>query len=299
MPSTLVDDPSVSVPLPHPIVFDQLDAICIRRAVLKTSDAAGPSGLDAAAWRRICTSFQRASSDLCDVLSAVARKLCTTFVDPAGLSAFVSCHLIVLDKCPGMRPIGVVETVRRIIAKAILSVLKEDIQEAAGSSQLCAGQLSGCKAAVHSVQTLFGSPDTKAAMLVDATNDSLNRQATLGNIQHLCPSFSTILINTYRVDVALYIEGSTLFSEEGTTQGDPLAMPMYALGVLPLIGCISGDLMQVWYADDATACGSLSELRLWWDKLLQFGPAFGYFPNPSKTCLVVKESFYDAAVEIF
>ena len=101
-------------------------------------------------------------------------------------------------------------------------------------------------------------------MLVDATNafNSLNRQATLCNIQHLCPSFSTILINTYRVDVALYIEGSTLFSEEGTTQGDPLTMPMYALGVIPLIDCISGDLMQLWYADDATDCGSLSELCL-------------------------------------
>ena len=110
---------------------------------------------------------------------------------------------------------------------------------------------------------------------------------------------SIILINTYRVDVALYIEGTTLFSEEGTTQGDPLALPMYALGVLPLIDSISGDLMQVWYADDATACGNLSEIRLWWDKLLQFGPDFGYFPNPSKTCLVVKESFYDAGFRNF
>ena len=78
-------------------------------------------------------------------------------------------------------------------------------------------------------------------------------------------------------------------------------MPMYALGVLPLIDCISGDLnMQVWYADDATACGSLSELRLWLDKLFQFGPDFGYFPkNPSKMCFVVKEVFYDAAVKMF
>ena len=301
VPSTLVGDPYVSVPPPHPIVFDQLDAICIHRAVLRTSGAAGPSGLDAAAWRHICTSFHRASSDLCDALSAVARRLRATFVDPAGLSAFVSCHLIALDKRSGVRPIGVGETVRRIIAKVVLSVIKEDIRQAAGSSQLCASQMSGCEAAVHSVQTLFGSPDTEAAMLVDATNafNSLNRQATLRNIQHLCPSFSTILISTYRVDVALYIEGSTLLSEEGTTQGDPLAMPMYALGVLPLINCISGDLMQVWYADDATACGSLSELHLWWDKLLQFGPDFGYFPNPSKTCLVVKEVFYDAAVKMF
>ena len=87
-------------------------------------------------------------------------------MDPAGLSAFVSCLLIALDKCPDVRPIGVGETVQRIIAKAVLSVLKEDIREAAGSSQLYAGQLSGCEAAVHSVQTLFGSPDTLAAIYV-------------------------------------------------------------------------------------------------------------------------------------
>jgi len=228
VPCTLVGDPSISVPLPHPIIFDQLDAICIRRAVLRTNGAAGPSGLDAAAWRRICTSFQRASSDLCDALSAVARRLCTTFVDPAGLSAFVSCRLIALDKCPGVRPIGVGETVQRIIAKAVLSVLKEDIREAAGSLQLCAGQLSGCEAAVHSVRTFFGLPDTEAVMLVDATNafNSLNRQAALRNIQHLCPSFSTIL-NTYRVDVAsccLVHRGFHFAFGGGHNSGGPLAM---------------------------------------------------------------------------
>ena len=139
VPSTLVGDSSVSILAPHPIVFDQLDAICICRAVLKTSGAASPSGLDAAAWHCMCTSFQRASTDLCYVLSAVARRLCTTFVDPAGLATFVSCRLIALDKCPGVRLIGVGETVRRIIAKAVLSVLKEDIREVAGSLQLCAG----------------------------------------------------------------------------------------------------------------------------------------------------------------
>jgi len=51
-------------------------------------------------------------------------------------------------------------------------------------------------------------------------------------------TFSTILINTYREDVNLYIGGSILHSEEGTTQGDPLAMPIYALGVIPLIDCL-------------------------------------------------------------
>ena len=67
---------------------------------------------------------------------------------------------------------------------------------------------------------------------------------------------------TYRSDVNLYIGGETLLSEEGTTQGDPLAMPMYALGTIPLINALSDDhIKQVWYADDATACGRLMDVR--------------------------------------
>ena len=129
----------------------------MRRVALKLHGAAGPSGLDASAWRRMCTSFQTVSDDLCDALSAVARRLCTSFVDPTGLSSFVACRLIALDKNPGVRPIGIGETVCRLIAKAILSIVRDDIQAVAGSLQLCAGQLSGCEAAVHSIRQLYSS----------------------------------------------------------------------------------------------------------------------------------------------
>ena len=33
------------------------------------------------------------------------------------------------------------------------------------------------------------------------------------------------------------------------------------------------------------------DVRCWWDRLVSIGPDFGYFPNPSKTCLIVKNSF--------
>jgi len=33
--------------------------------------------------------------------------LCTNVVDPDGVSALVACRLIALNKCPGVRPIGV------------------------------------------------------------------------------------------------------------------------------------------------------------------------------------------------
>ena len=42
----------------------------------------------------------------------------------------------------------------------------------------------------------------------------------------LCPSFATILLNTYREPSELLVECQVLWSEEGTTQGDPLAMPI-------------------------------------------------------------------------
>lgn len=51
--------------------------------------------------------------------------------------------------------------------------------------------------------------------------------------------------------------------------------------------------------DDATACGSLKGLRSWWDKLTSEGPGFGYFPNPSKTCIIVKDGLHDAAISAF
>jgi len=52
------------------------------------------------------------------------------------------------------------------------------------------------------------------------------------------------LINTYRADPALYIDGETIFSREGTIQGDPLAMATYAIGILPLILCLKSESEQ-------------------------------------------------------
>ena len=77
-----------------------------------------------------------------------------------------------------------------------LSVIGVEIQQSAGSLQLCAGQPSGCEAAIHAKGTLFyDDTSTQAALLVDASNafNNLNRQLALENISTICPVFSQIL----------------------------------------------------------------------------------------------------------
>lgn len=233
-------------------------------------------------------------------MACVARRLCTTHVHPDGLRPFLACRLIALNKNPGVRPIGISEVPRRIIAKSVLHFLKQDIMEAAGPLQLCAGQRSGIESAIHAMRTIFNQDDSQGLLLVDASNafNSLNRSVALLNIRHVCPPIFNILCNCYRSPSDLFVDGSRIYSEEGTTQGDPLAMPMYALATVPLIRHLSAShsVKQAWYADDASSTGLLENLRDWWDDLRNIDPKFGY---DSKTWLVVKSKYYVEATELF
>ena len=47
----------------HPAIFDNITVESIRTAALHTQGAAGPSGLDALNWRRLCTAFGQKSND--------------------------------------------------------------------------------------------------------------------------------------------------------------------------------------------------------------------------------------------
>ena len=65
--ASVTDTPAV-----HPVVFDALDDSVVHIAALLTVGAAGPSGIDAHGWRRLCTSFHAAS------MNFVVQSLCST-----------------------------------------------------------------------------------------------------------------------------------------------------------------------------------------------------------------------------
>ena len=64
----------------------------------------------------------------------------------------------------------------------------------------------------------------------------------------------TLLVNTYHHPVSLHVDGDIIYSNEGTTQGDPLTIPFYALAIIPLIQRLPSMVKLAWYADDASAC---------------------------------------------
>jgi len=105
-PSGQPADPSILLPdMPSPvnsIIFEDLTHESIRRATLRTQGAAGMSGLDAATWRHMCSSFGNSSQSLCTALAAVGKRLCTVDVHPLAVSAFVAGRLIPLISVLGL-----------------------------------------------------------------------------------------------------------------------------------------------------------------------------------------------------
>jgi len=63
--------------------------------------------------------------------------------------------------------------------------------------------------------------------------------------------------------------------------------------------CDPGRWTQLWYVDDASASGSLPELCNWFNLLCSHGPSFGYYPEPTKSFVIVNEQWMGEAAAIF
>lgn len=111
--------------------------------------------------------------DLCNSIDQKA-------VHSYDISPLTARCLIALDKCPGIRPIGVGVTLRHPMSTAVLQVTRDDILKAVGSQQLCTGQESACEATIHAIED---AQESIRSLLVDASNafNSLNNEATLRN----------------------------------------------------------------------------------------------------------------------
>ena len=93
------------------------------------------------------------------------------------------------------------------------------------------------------------------------------------------PHIATYIINYYATPSLFIVGGGEILSSEGTTQTDPTAMRVFALGIIPLIKfmlefIISNEMnaKEVVFVDDFSVSGSLNSIKDYWDKLTAIPP---------------------------
>ena len=113
------------------------------------------------------------------------------------------------------------------------------------------------------MRSVFSDNNSKGILHVNISNafNSLNRAVSLQKSNSFALFFD--LSTRTGFSAPLLVDGDIIYSNEGSTQGDPLALPFYALSTIPLIRKILNNIIHTWYADDASACGQISDLRLW------------------------------------
>ena len=111
---------------------------------------------------------------------------------------------------------------------------------------------------------------------------------------------SLVVQISYSASLGLYVACKTLQSQEGTTQGDPLAMDMYGVATLPLLRFLQNTrVSQRWYADGVSAVGRLEDLILFFKQLTENGAYFGYRVNAPKCQSILSESSNIKALRLF
>ena len=150
---------------------------------------------------------------------------------------------MVLDKCPGIWPIGIGDIWRRLLAKCVLKVTGAEAKDACGNMQMCAGLEAGIEGAVHAAQALYAEKEDKEEwgfLLVDTANafNAGNRITCLWTAPHHWPSGVRFSFNYYSHQALLLVRvddgyaGHLIWSRKGVTQGNPLVIILYGLGVV-------------------------------------------------------------------
>ena len=166
-----------------PVLPDFVDVIIssasIEKATRSLQGSSGASGTDSEHWQTFLLRHEAHSSHLRDEVATLATKMCNQILPWSKVRALVSGRLIAFDKCPGVRPIGIGECLRRIICKSVAEFTKIDLEETCSTDHLSCGLKAGVEGAIHALSDVFdeNKEDRCGMLLMDASNafNSLNR----------------------------------------------------------------------------------------------------------------------------
>ena len=140
-------------PLQHlPLQFFEEDVTAITS---KLTGSGGPSSLDSTMLQTFLLRYGQASHDLRVEMAAWAEWLSNNQPPWASYRAAIAGRLIAFDKMPGVRPISIGESWRRLWAKMIIKQTISEAKHACGISELCVGLEAGIEGAIHAMQQKF------------------------------------------------------------------------------------------------------------------------------------------------
>ena len=180
------------------------------------------------------------SNYLREAVAALTCRFANSVLEWTEIKELMANHLVAVDECPGVRPIGIGESLRRIVGKTMTLVTGRDVQDICGAEQLATGLKSGVEGDIHAMTDLYDefSGDGWGFLLVDAANafNLVSRVTAVWNARILWPRCSRFLFNTYRgFAVLLRNSEEFLYSWEVVTQDNALSMLLYAVVMMPLV----------------------------------------------------------------
>jgi len=101
------------------------------------------------------------------------------------IRAMKANKLIALDKCHGVRPIGIGDVAARLCANVMLYIIRDNVQSECLANQICSGLKLEIEGFIHSFRNLFNdlAQDGWGLLLMDASNafNSISRLAAIWN----------------------------------------------------------------------------------------------------------------------
>ena len=99
-------------------------------------------------------------------------------IDNSSLSSLMASRLVLLNKNPGLRSIGVGEVLQQVKGKVVMRIFSEHVTTASSDAQMCV-RSSDSEVAIHAMRRMFQQKNSDAVILVDAAN-AFNKKSTSG-----------------------------------------------------------------------------------------------------------------------
>ena len=225
-------------------------------------------------------------------LVGVVNLLCAGRAPPSILPYLCGATLLACrKKGGGLRPIAIGEVLRRLTSKCVSRAVQAYAVGVLSPLQV------GVGIPVDSVASLQRDPniplESRCSLLVDFSNafNSVDRGCMFQEVRSQIPSMAAWIESCYGSQSLLYLGDDKIFSSCGVQQGHPMGPLCFALTLHPVVEQIKrevpGLLINAWYLDDGTLCGSPRDICSALTIIESQGTSRGLFLNKSKSLLFV------------